>query len=247
MAEILGIFKENEISGLGGVTPQTDNVELAGQLDGWSFVKVDETKVSSIQEFNVQYIDNSIAEGLGAPESTGAYNAEAYKVGGYGDKLRPEVNPGQQYTSVDGKTVTMTSPDDLDDKSQKNFSEEDVKPYKQAIEFIKKYTAKTILRDGIRSEIKDLGDDIADTKRALKTTLYYFLYEWKNRTDAERSQNPNRASMNALANKLLNDEEKTKLDIDSSFGKMIDIMKDEDAIQKYIKENYKYENERGVK
>jgi hypothetical protein len=157
---MVGIFKTNEIETIGGTTPQGDGVEISGDIGGWQVVEIAEDQISSVQEFNIQMVDDNILTDMDGPQQEGAYNAPAYELEGTGDKLTFEMNPGQETHGIEGVEdgTPMTSPDEKDDKSQKNFSAEEVRPYKNAYAAVKKITAKSVLRDDIRGTIIDIED-----------------------------------------------------------------------------------------
>ena len=238
---MVGIFKLNKIEGLGGVTPQGDGVSLVNTIKDWNMVEVDESKISSIQEFSVKYVDEKFKESINAPQQAGAYNEPAYKIEGVGDKLRMETNPGQVVVGLptveDGTSVTH--PDELDDKSQKNFTEEDVKPYKELYNFIVNYDKKCVLRNEIRSDICDVEDDIADTKILAQSILYYFAYEWKNRSEDLKNKNKNREAMDKITNEILSDDTKLRADLENGLEKVTEIIKKEARIKKIVEEKYK--------
>ena len=235
---MIGVFKVNKIATLGGVTPQSEKSKLEIVDNEWNVINVDENEISKFQEFNIQYVDEDIVDGLKAPQKEGAYNEDAYKVEGYGDKLRVEINPGQKFTHTEtGKEVEVTSPDDMDDKSQKNFSAEDVKPYKIAKGKLNKLESKNIIRDKFQSKFKDIEDDITDMKILVQMFKYYFAKEW---TLREKTSNEKyNKNMKALADKLLNDETKLRIDLENGFNKVLKILKEENEINKFIKEEYK--------
>jgi len=245
---ITGIYKSNDIETVGGTSPQGSGVALSGEIKDWQVVTVEEDSISSVQEFNIQPVSDDFVEAINGPQQEGAYNAPAYTVEGTGDKLRFENNPGQLSDGIEGvkSGITLTSPDELDDKSQKNYTSEDVKSYKEAYSFIKKYDAKSVLRNQIRGNIKDVEDDIADTKIAIQMAMYYMAYEWNSRTDAQKSTNPSKAGMDTLTEKLLSDSTKLRADLSNGLDKISEIISTEAEINKLVTENYKYNDSRGV-
>lgn len=246
---IVGIYKTNNIQTVGGTTPQGTNVSLGGSIKDWQVVSIeDDTEISAYQEFDIQPVDNSFIDAIKGPQQEGAYNAPAYTIEGSGDKMRFENNPGQTSDGIEGveQGVTLTSPDAMDDKGQKNFSADDVQPYKDAYAFIKKYDAKSVLRNQIRGNVKDIEDDIADTKVAIQMAMYYMAHEWNSRTESEKSQNPKKDGMNALTNKLLSDKTKLRADLSNGIEKINEIVSTEAEINKIVTENYKYNTSRGV-
>ena len=244
---MVGIFKTNEIETIGGTTPQGDGIELSGDIKGWNVIEVPDDGISSIQEFDVQYVEDNFIEAINGPQQEGAYNAPAFEVSGTGDKLRFENNPGQEAHGVEGVKdgTKMTSPDEMDDRAQKNFTSNDTAPYKAAYQKIKKITAKSILRNKIRGNIKDIEDDIADTKVAIQTAMYYMANEWNLRTDAEKSKNPQKDNMTKLTNKLLSDDVKMRADLSNGADKLSEIIETEERINNLITESYKYDTTRG--
>jgi hypothetical protein len=139
-----GIFKVNEISTIGGTTPQGEGIEIVGQIGDWTVVTVEDSAISGVQEFNIQPIDDNYLKGITGPQAEGAYNAAAYGVTSFGDKMRFENNPDQIIVGIPGipDGTKIVSADEKDTESQKNFTSEDVAAYKQAQAFIKKYDAK---------------------------------------------------------------------------------------------------------
>ena len=242
---MVGIFKTNEIETIGGTTPQGNGVEINGEVAGWNVVEVADDAISSIQEFNVQMVDDSTINDLSGPQHEGAYNAPAFKLEQIGDKLTFEMNPGQEAIGIKGVKdgTPLTSPDEKDDRSQKNYSADEVKPYKEAYAKIKKISAKSILRDNIRGNVIDLEDDLADTKSAVQTVMYYVANEWNLRTDAQKATNP---KMTTFADKLLSDDVKMTLDLTDGASKMNTILENEEAIDKIVKDTYKYDSSRGI-
>lgn len=245
---ITGIYKPNEVQTIGGTNPQGENVNLSGEIKGWQVVEVDESQISALQEFNIQPVYDGFVEAITGPQQEGAYNAPAYEIGGTGDKMRFELNPGQTSDGIEGVEpgIVLTSPDEMDDKKQQNFTSEDVVPYKDAYQFIKKYDAKSVLRNQIRGQVKDVEDDIADTKVAIQMAMYYMAYEWDSRTDAQKSANPNKVKMDTLTAKLLSDETKMRADLTNGIDKINEIISGEDQINAIVTENYKYNDDRGV-
>lgn len=243
-----GILKENYISTIGGTTPQGTGVNVVGSINGWIVVDVVDSAISSIQEFNIQPVEDGFAEAVNSPQVEGAYNADAYKINGYGDKMRPENNPNAVIVGVAGVTdgTPIESFDSKDDKSKMNFTSEDVAAYKNARSFIKKYDAKSVLRNQIRGNIVDIEDDIADTKVASQMALYYFAHEWQTRTQAQKDANPSKDNMEILATKLLSDDTKMRADLSNGIESINDILDKEATINAFVTENYTYNSDRGV-
>ena len=239
---MVGIFKTNEVATIGGTTPQGDGVEVEGSVKDWNVATIPDDKISSIQEFNVTYVSDDFAKAINGPQHEGAYNAPAYEIGGIGDKLRFELNPNQ--VTADGKK--LESPDEKDDRSQKNFSSEDVKPYKNAYATIKKIDAKSVLRNNIRGNIIDLEDDLADTKVAAQAAMYYLANEWNSRTDEQKAKNPQKDAMNSLTKKLLSNDVKMRADLSNGIEKLNKIIETEADINKFITKTYKYNSTRGT-
>lgn len=241
------IFKTNNVATIGGTTPQGENIKIVGMIGDWLVADVPEKSLSSIQEFNVQPVSDGFADAINGPQHEGAYNAPALSVNTFGTKMMIERNPDQVIVGVEGipDGTKLVHPDVLDDKSKKNFSSEDVAAYKVASSFIKKYDAKSVLRNQIRGNIVDVEDDIADTKVASQLALYYFAHEWQSRTQAQKDANPARDSMEQLANKLLSDEVKMRADLIDGIESINEIVEKEESINKFIADNYKYNAGRG--
>jgi hypothetical protein len=239
---MVGIFKTNNIETIGGTTPQGDSISLGGDISGWNVVEMPDDMISSVQEFDIQPVSDDFIEAINGPMEEGAYNAPAYEIGGTGDKLRIENNPGQ--VNEDGNPIV--SVDDADDQSQKNFTSEDVKAYKDAYRFIKKYNAKTLLRNDIRGNVKDVEDDIADAKTALQVVMYYFANEWNSRNATQKANNPQHERMDRLTSKLLNSETKMRADLSDGFDKLETFIKEEEKINKLVSAKYKYNSQRGA-
>lgn len=242
---MVGIFKTNEIETIGGTVPQGDGVELTGDIAGWNVVEIADDAISSVQEFDIQMVDDSILTNMEGPQQEGAYNAPAYELEAIGDKLTMEMNPGQESVGIEGVEdgTPLTSPDEMDDQSQKNYTAEEVAPYKDAYATIKKITAKSVLRDDIRGNIIDVEDDLADTKAAVQTIMYYMTNEWNLRTDAQKATNPN---MTKLATKLLSDDVKMTSDLQDGVAKLNTILENEEAINNLVADTYKYDSSRGI-
>jgi hypothetical protein len=244
-----GILKQNDIATIGGTVPQGEGIEIVGNIKDWVIVKItNDEDISSIQEFNIQPVEDGFAEATNGPQQEGAADAPAYKIEGFGDKMRFENNSG--FKAGGGldyvKAGTeLRGPDVRNDKDQKNFNSEDVKPYKQAYGFIKKYNAKSVLRNQIRGNIVDVEDDIADTKVAMQMALYYFAHEWQTRTEVQKGVNKNRVNMEKLANKLLSDDVQMRADLSNGITSINDIVEKEALIEKFVSENYKYDSSRG--
>lgn len=245
---MIGIFKTNDIATLGGTTPQGDGVDLGRQIKDWNVVEVADEQISAIQEFDIQPVDDNFIEAINGPQREGAYNAPAYEIEGFGDKMRFENNPGQTSAGMPdvAQDIELTSPDDMDDQSQKNFTSEEVAPYKSAYEFIKKFNAKTNLRNNIRGNIIDIEDDIADTKVAVQTAMYYMAHEWNGRTDAQKATNSNKANMDKLTEKLLSNDVKMRADLANGVEKLNEIIETEETINNLVSETYTYNSDRGV-
>lgn len=243
-----GIFKTNDIATLGGTTPQGDGVEVVGQIGEWTVVTVADSAISAVQEFNIQPVADDFAEAINGPQSEGAYNAEAMKVNSFGDKMRFETNPGQVAAGIDGVKdgTPLTSPDEMDTESKKNFTSEDVAAYKAAQAYIKKYDAKSVLRNQIRGNIVDVEDDIADTKVAVQAALYYFAHEWNSRTQEQKDSNPAKVQMDTLTAKLLSDDVKMRADLANGLETLNEVLEKEEAINKFVSENYTYNDDRGI-
>jgi len=241
---MIGIFKTNEVETVGGTVPQGDGVELAGDIAGWGIVEVEESAISSVQEFNIQMVDDSVLTDMVGPQQEGAYNAPAYELEAIGDKLTFEMNPGQEAVGIEGieDGTKLTSPDEMDDQSQKNYTADEVAPYKAAYATIKKITAKSVLRDDIRGNIIDIEDDLADTKAAVQTIMYYMANEWNLRTDVVKASIP---QMTKFADKLLSNEVQMTSDLQDGIAKMNTILENEEAINNLVTETYKYNSSRG--
>ena len=123
-----GIFKVNEISTIGGTTPQGKGIEIVGHIGDWTVVTVEDSAISGVQEFNIQPIDDNYLKGITGPQAEGAYNAAAYGVTSFGDKMRFENNPDQIIVGIPGipDGTKIVSADEKDTESQKNFTAEDV-------------------------------------------------------------------------------------------------------------------------
>jgi hypothetical protein len=243
-----GIFKVNEISTIGGTTPQGEGIEIVGQIGDWTVVTVEDSAISGVQEFNIQPIDDNYLKGITGPQAEGAYNAAAYGVTSFGDKMRFENNPDQIIVGIPGipDGTKIVSADEKDTESQKNFTSEDVAAYKQAQAFIKKYDAKSVLRNQIRGNIVDVEDDIADTKVAVQTALYYFAHEWQSRTQAQKDSNPAKEQMEQLSKKLLSDDVKMRADLKNGIETLNEILEKEEIINQFIANNYSYNANRGL-
>lgn len=243
-----GILKTNNIETIGGTAPQGTDVKIVGRVDDWVIVDIPDEQFSAYQEFNIQPVSSEFVDGANGPQVEGAYNAPAFEVNGFGDKMRIQNNPGQVIVGVPGVEdgTPIEDPDSKDDQSQKNFTAEEVRGYKSSKGFIKKYDAKSVLRNQIRGRIVDIEDDIADTKVASQMALYYFANEWQTRTDAQKAQNPSRDSMEQLATKLLSDDVKMRADLANGIESMSEIVEKEEAINKFVSENYKYNDSRGI-
>ncbi len=244
---MVGIFKTNDIETIGGTTPQGDGIKLVGTVGDWTVVDVADHAISSVQEFNIHPVADDFATSITGPQQEGAFNEEAKKINSFGDKMRYETNPSQVIIGVDGVSdgTKLVSPDEMDTESKKNFTSEDVKAYKVATEYIKKYDAKSVLRNQIRGNIIDIEDDIADTKTALQAAIYYMVYEWNNRTDAEKEKNPSKNAMDALSAKLLSDEVKMRVDLADGINKLNTFLETEEKINTFVTEQYTYNSERG--
>lgn len=245
---MIGIFKANNIATIGGTTPQVAGVKIVGQIGDWTVVSVEDYAISSVQEFNIQPVDDSFADAINGPQSEGAYNAAALQIIGFGDKMRIENNPGQTIVGVDGidDGTPLVHPDELDTESKKNFTSEDVAAFKTASAFIKKYDAKSVLRNQIRGSIVDVEDDIADTKVAIQTALYYFAHEWNSRTPEQKASNSAREQMDKLTSKLLSDDVKMRADLKDGIDSLNEIIEKEETINKFVSENYTYNADRGI-
>jgi len=243
-----GILKDNYVETVGGTTPQGTNISIVGNINGWTVVEVADEAISSVQEFNIQPVEDGFSEAINGPQVEGAYNKPAFSINGYGDKMRPENNPNAVIVGIEGieDGTPIESFDAKDDKSQKNFTSVDVAPYKNARAFIKKFDAKSVLRNQIRGNIVDIEDDIADTKVASQMALYYFANEWNTRTQAQKDVNPSKDNMEKLATKLLSDETKMRADLANGIESINDIVEKEETINKFVSENYTYNSNRGL-
>lgn len=245
---MVGIFKTNDIATIGGTTPQVEGVKIVGQIGDWTVVSVEDYAISSVQEFNIQPVDDNFADAINGPQTEGAYNAPGLQIVSFGDKMRIENNPNQTIVGIDGieDGTILVHPDDLDTESKKNFTSEDVQAYKDAAAFIKKYDAKSVLRNQIRGSIVDIEDDIADTKVAIQTALYYFAHEWNGRTPEQKAGNTSKLQMDALTEKLLSDTVKMRADLKDGIDSLNEILEKEETINKFITNNYTYNSDRGI-
>jgi len=243
-----GILKRNDIATIGGVTPQGAGIQVLGQIGDWIAVRVDDSAISTVQEFHIQPVEDGFIDAINGPRQEGAYNSATAGIRGFGDKMRLENNPGQVIVGVEGieDGTPLMHPDSLDDRSKKNYNADDVAPFKKADAFIRKYDSKSILRNQIRGNIVDVEDDIADTKVATQFALYYFAHEWNTRTEAEKNANKSRANMDKLAAKLLSDSCKMRADLANGMSAIDDILVKEAAINKFVTDNYSYNADRGA-
>lgn len=243
-----GILKVNEIPTLGGVTPQGDGVKITANFSGWVVVEVDDSAISSIQEFNIQPVSDGFSAAVNGPSSEGAYNQSEMTIRSFGDEMKFVNNPGQVIVGIEGVAdgTPIEHPDDKDTISKKNFTSEDVAPYKEARRWIKKYDAKSVLRNQIRGKIVDVEDDIADTKVLTQFALYYFAHEWNTRTQDQKDSNPAKNSMDQLTSKLLSDDIKMRADLKDGLEVVKEIVEKEIEINKFVNENYKYNDGRGI-
>lgn len=244
---MIGILKDNNVSTIGGTTPQVAGVTIVGRIGDWTVVNVEDSAISAIQEFNIQPVYEGFAEAINGPKQEGLYNQNVYKIENHGDKMMIENNPGQQLYGIPGipDGTVLTPPDDMDTQSQKTFTAEDVLPYKIANNFIKKYDAKSVLRNQIRGNIVDIEDDIADTKVAIQTAMYYFAHEWNSRTPEQKAANPSRESMDILTDRLLSDDVKMRADLTHGIDSISEILEKEEKINNFITNNYTYNDSRG--
>src|SRR5574343_161139 len=206
------IFKTNNIATIGGTTPQGSDIKIVGVIGDWTVAEVPDSALSSIQEFNAQPVDDNFAAAINGPKTEGAYNAPALSTDTFGTKMIIENNPGQVVVGIDGIAdgTPVADVNSADDQSKRNYSSEDISAYATASAFIKKYDAKSVLRNQIRGNIADVEDDLADTKVASQMALYYFAHEWQTRTQAQKDANPAKVSMETLAAKLLSDDVKMR-------------------------------------
>lgn len=241
------ILKENNIATIGGTLPQGEDIKIVGRIGTWSVVDVPDEKLSSIQEFSPQPVADNFSAGVNGPRAEGAYNDQRVNTPNFGVKMMIENNPDQHVYGVDGVNdgVTLGTADEKDDKSQKNFTAEDVAPYKAVDAFIKKFDAKSVLRNQIRGNIVDIEDDIADTKVATQMALYYFAHEWQTRTQAQKDANPSKNAMEQFANKLLADDVTMRADLKNGIDSINEIIEKEEEINKFVAENYAYNASRG--
>ena len=243
-----GILKTNNIETIGGTSPQGEGINIVGVVEGWVVVDVVDDQISSVQEFDIQPMQDDFVEAINGPQVEGAYNAPAYEVNGFGDKMRFENNPGQVIVGVAGVEdgTLIEAFDAKDDRSQKNFTSDDIKPYKNAKKFIKKFNAKSILRNKIRGNIVDIEDDIADTKISTQMVMYYFANEWQTRTDEQKAMNPAKDNMERLSAKILSDDIKMRADLANGIESMDTIIEKEERINKFVTKNYKFNSQRGT-
>lgn len=235
------IFKENAMPMVGGITPQVEGVKIVARTGDWIVAEVDDNQLSAIQEFNVQPIVDGFADAITGPQVEGSLGDGLKGIENFGNKMLPENNPGQD---TNGHNIRPT--DYKDDKSKKNFTSEDVAPFRAANAYVKKYDAKSVLRNQIRGNIVDIEDDIADTKIASQLALYYFAHEWQTRTQAQKDANPAKDNMEYLATKLLSDDVKMRADLAHGIDSINEIVEKEETINKFISENYTYNETRGA-
>ena len=244
------IFKTNNIPSLGGTTPQVSGVKLMGTTgtSDWTIADVPDEQLSAIQEFDAQPMADGFVDAYKGPSLEGAYNSPVFEVDSFGSKVMLERNVGQSLAGVEGAApgATLTHPDEKDTTSKKNFTSEDIAPFKVAEAFLKKFDTKTVLRNKIRGNIVDIEDDIADTKVASQLALYYFAHEWQTRTQAQKDANPAKVNMEALATKLLSDDVKMRADLSNGISSINEIVEKEEIINKFVASNYSYNAGRGV-
>lgn len=241
------ILKENNIATIGGTLPQGEDIKVVGRIGSWTVVEVPDEKLSAIQEFAAQPVADNFAEGVNGPKAEGAYNDQMLNTPHFGVKMMIDNNPGQRVYGVDGVDdgTELKFANSMDTQSKKNFTAEDVAPYKAVEAFIKKFDAKSVLRNQIRGNIADIEDDIADTKVASQMALYYFAHEWQTRTQAQKDANPAKNSMEVLAAKLLSDDVKMRSDLKDGIDSINEIVEKEETINKFVAENYTYNASRG--
>jgi hypothetical protein len=242
------IFKTNNIATIGGTTPQGIDIKLIGVIGDWTVAEVPDSAISSIQEFNAQPVSDDFVAALNGPKTEGAYNGPALSTDTFGTKMLLENNPGQVVVGIEGipDGTPVANPNDLDDRSKKNYSSEDVVAYQNVAAFIKKYDAKSVLRNQIRGNIADVEDDLADTKVASQLALYYFAHEWQTRSQAQKDTNPAKDSMEILSAKLLSDDVKMRGDLVAGIESINEIVEKEEAINQFVAANYAYNATRGA-
>ncbi len=242
------IFKENSIASIGGVLPQGEDIKITARIGTWIVADVPDEKLSAIQEFNAQPVSDDFTTQVTSPQAEGAYNAPSLTVDHFGTKMQIVRNPGQRVYGVEGMAdgAELRSADDMDTQSKKNFTAEDVEPYKIAEAFIKKFDAKSVLRNQIRGNIVDIEDDIADTKVASQLALYYFAHEWQTRSQAQKDANPSKDAMEVLATKLLSDDVQMRADLKNGIDSINEIVEKEETINKFVAANYAYNASRGA-
>jgi len=228
---VTGILKINKIAGLGGVTPQVQGAELKGDNYGWTMVKVKKEEVSKLQEFNIQFIDDDIPDKLDKPADEGSHDEIMKQINGFGEKHKMELRRGEIVIDKDGNEHKIQHPDDLDDKGRKNYTVEYVAQHKEAKKVIDKINKKSVLRNNIRGNIKDIEDDLADMKIATQIALYYFVNEMKNNK-----------KLSKFAEKVLSDNVKMRVDLKNGSEKLMEIFEDEMNIKKIVEEKYHKQN-----
>ena len=229
---MVGLIQDNYIYQLGDVTPQLSSVKILGQFDGWTIIEFDEKDYSALQEFSIKIVDNEdiFKEAVNAPESVGSWN-EGMELNTFGNDLAKSMVM-ETYDPLTGEK--LENADMADDKDRRNITEEDVKPFKIASNYIRKFNLKVKTRNKLK-EVKDLEDDLADTKFLLNFALTYLAEEWKNKSEGHKNMNPKRKEMDTIAEKIISSDFVKRND---KLEKMKKIFEEEDKINKIVKENY---------
>jgi hypothetical protein len=229
---MVGLIQDNYVYQLGGVTPQLSSVKIIGQFDEWTVIEFDEKDYSALQEFSIKIVDDEeiFKKAVNAPENVGAWN-EGIELNTFGNDLAKSM-VSQSFDPLTGEKIEQ--PDMADDKDRRNITEEDIEPFAKASKYVRRFNLKIKTRNKIK-EVKDLEDDLADSKFLLNFALTYLAEEWNNKPEGHKNMNPKRKEMDILAEKISSSDFIKRND---KLEKMKKIFEEEDKINKIVKENY---------
>jgi len=229
---MVGLIQDNYIYQLGGVTPQLNSVKILGQFNGWTVIEFDEKDYSALQEFSIKIVDNEdvFKEAVNAPENVGGWN-EGMELNTFGNDLAKSI---EKITFDPITNTKLESADNADERDRRNITEEDVKPFRIASQYIRKFNLKTKTRNKLK-KIKDIEDDLADAKFLLNFSMMYLAEEWDNKSEGHKNMNPKRKEMDLIAENVKNSDFIKRND---KLEKMKKIFEEEDKINNLVQENY---------
>lgn len=221
------MFKPNDIFTVGQLGPQYGIVYVA-TIAGWIICEVPEDKLSYVAEFNLKPITDDILKGISLSKPI-EIRTEHDDLSVEAASARGELTPVTEDTDFPGG-LPIPSIKKVDENTIPKPTAEEYALVDAADEFFRITELKNKIRTAIKSDVKSIEDDMADTKAVAKALGGALLHIWS--SDAKNSTSKYFKKIEAVKPLF------TDMSIQNAIGKLTSIFSDESAINALIKEKY---------